>query len=454
MTLSGRSDVNGSSPLARGTRWGWDPGLAAVRFIPARAGNTAPTATSPSTSPVHPRSRGEHVQHAVVGGSIGGSSPLARGTPAVHPRRGPARRFIPARAGNTRSGTGGPMQRSVHPRSRGEHICHTTSTAAYPWFIPARAGNTPRRPRPCAPRTVHPRSRGEHPDFMRGMCTTAGSSPLARGTPPRGAPSVLGGRFIPARAGNTSDVSLYRCSGAVHPRSRGEHMASPITTPTATGSSPLARGTRDDGEGADARLRFIPARAGNTMRGSGAHRDDHGSSPLARGTHPPRPDRGPHPRFIPARAGNTSVGCSKSPKTTVHPRSRGEHDGTRRSNDQIIGSSPLARGTPRTFGNSSISRRFIPARAGNTAGHVARVRGWPVHPRSRGEHSTIPLLVASASGSSPLARGTRASRLAARRRLRFIPARAGNTSSLRPSESSTPVHPRSRGEHEDPVDHD
>ena len=74
-------------------------------------------------------------------------------------------------------------------------------------------------------------------------------------------------RFIPARAGNTLRVLLMLLSGPVHPRAGGEHSNTNVDGDTITGSSPRGRGTH---RGAGARIRqgrFIPARAGNTFAG-------------------------------------------------------------------------------------------------------------------------------------------------------------------------------------------
>ena len=51
------------------------------------------------------------------------------------------------------------------------------------------------------------------------------------------------------------------------------------------------------------------------------------------------------------------------------------------------------------------------------------------------------------SGSSPLARGTRAEQRDAGPRRRLIPARAGNTHMTDALEACVAAHPRSRGEH-------
>ena len=212
-------------------------------------------------------------------------------------------------------------------------------------FIPARAGNTNPAVSAAVPAPVHPRSRGEHRRLNAGVPSSIGSSPLARGTPHRHGRRCDGARFIPARAGNTSHRRRARSLDTVHPRSRGEHVA--------TGDT---------------------AQAGD------------GSSPLARGTHRGRRSARPGERFIPARAGNTSTSGRAPPSTTVHPRSRGEHEGHRRGIPVRSGSSPLARGTRLPRAHERPSPRFIPARAGNTSRRSRPPSPTAVHPRSRGEH--------------------------------------------------------------------
>ena len=213
-----------------------------------------------------------------------GSSPLARGTPGAEPPRGLVRRFIPARAGNTKHGRIYIPQSSVHPRSRGEHgggggrpsgglgsspLARGTHIALAPEravrrFIPARAGNTQRASRRASKASVHPRSRGEHRPLPSVRPSPAGSSPLARGTRGVGPGEPPGLRFIPARAGNTARLPSTARERPVHPRSRGEHRTSPRDASPTFGSSPLARGTPPDLRHGPARGRFIPARAGNT----------------------------------------------------------------------------------------------------------------------------------------------------------------------------------------------
>ena len=279
--------VAGSSPLARGTHGRGRPRVHVRRFIPARAGNTRPGPSGPRCTTVHPRSRGEHVELAVEVALVAGSSPLARGTPqpASPPRI--AYRFIPARAGNTPPAVRWTIRMTVHPRSRGEHarICshHRSESGSSPLargtrsrsaracssdrFIPARAGNTRSCSRGRTWSSVHPRSRGEHLQEHRHYYASIGSSPLARGTPVVAEANAPLRRFIPARAGNTVWRSNATASSSVHPRSRGEHYHAPTPRPASSGSSPLARGTPAHWDTATGPRRFIPARAGNTGTG-------------------------------------------------------------------------------------------------------------------------------------------------------------------------------------------
>ena len=120
------SSMSGSSPLARGTPPPRPSLLRIIRFIPARAGNTGSWSRRPGTPPVHPRSRGEHCFPIRHDETQYGSSPLARGTPYGRAADRKDLRFIPARAGNTALSHCPHSGDSVHPRSRGEHIIVST----------------------------------------------------------------------------------------------------------------------------------------------------------------------------------------------------------------------------------------------------------------------------------------------------------------------------------------
>ena len=94
--------------------------------------------------------------------------------------------------------------------------------------------------------------------------TLYGSSPLTRGTlrTQRGSPRL--GRFIPAYAGNSLSTNRTASRWAVHPRLRGELIQASTSINRQRGSSPLTRGTHLQTNYDKARLRFIPAYAGNS----------------------------------------------------------------------------------------------------------------------------------------------------------------------------------------------
>ncbi len=178
----GAGSYFGSSPRLRGTlgqrvaRYSW------MRFIPAPAGNTLSRSGRVPGWPVHPRACGEHVQTDTLVEHINGSSPRLRGTRAGAGRADAAVRFIPAPAGNTCGLSPASASATVHPRACGEHFMSgpreavrcgssprlrgtpvtTAGDVLFSRFIPAPAGNTAshRAARPC--RSVHPRACGEH----------------------------------------------------------------------------------------------------------------------------------------------------------------------------------------------------------------------------------------------------------------------------------------------------
>ncbi len=239
--------------------------------------------TMPPT--VHPRGCGEHVAPVAMPSNFVGSSPRVRGT-----------------------------------------LGHVLKCAFVPRFIPAGAGNTPSRSRPATPLTVHPRGCGEHNQRRALIKMSDGSSPRVRGTPTNRAVGQGNERFIPAGAGNTAGSPLEPRRAAVHPRGCGEHvdsismriltgrfipagagntMRSSASRAASIGSSPRVRGTR--------RLsRSTPAARAVHPRGCGEHHNvlDFdlrfiGSSPRVRGTQPSSLRSRARIRFIPAGAGNT-----------------------------------------------------------------------------------------------------------------------------------------------------
>ena len=159
--------LDGSSPLARGTQDLDRLGYVADRFTPAYAGNSFLEPFQRSVVSVHPRLRGELAQSLEQLPPLIGSSPLTRGTLTGNSAKNQKVRFIPAYAGNS--------------------LCHVT---------------------PSDFSAVHPRLRGEL--FYGGAMSFGrnGSSPLTRGTLFRARLIVRSWRFIPAYAGNSCGMFL------------------------------------------------------------------------------------------------------------------------------------------------------------------------------------------------------------------------------------------------------
>ncbi len=216
------SQEDGSSPQARGTLIGETYIASQRRFIPAGAGNACQISFRMKNSTVHPRRRGERILVMFLKNGGFGSSPQARGTRYGSRIAGARTRFIPAGAGNASEGRRESRRGTVHPRRRGERpgsiVDRNVDAGSSPQargtlakgdvsleegrFIPAGAGNAARACRGYATASVHPRRRGERTIAERLISSAAGSSPQARGTRLVAHARTREQRFIPAGAGN------------------------------------------------------------------------------------------------------------------------------------------------------------------------------------------------------------------------------------------------------------
>ena len=275
----------GSSPLARGLRSTRERVPRDLRIIPARAGFTGRAPSIRGAPGDHPRSRGVYGSPGPCTMGPGGSSPLARGLPYGGLATFEVTGIIPARAGFTPQEPSRGGTRLDHPRSRGVYGTrmgrHVVAKGSSPLarglpygglatfevtgIIPARAGFTRMSTDAWPQVTDHPRSRGVYARFVRLFDRARGSSPLARGLPPRDLASLTRRRIIPARAGFTLWPAGWSIRWRDHPRSRGVYAISPARDAEHSGSSPLARGLRGPVRGALPVDGIIPARAGFTL---------------------------------------------------------------------------------------------------------------------------------------------------------------------------------------------
>ncbi len=153
-----------------------------------------------------------------------------------------------------------------------------------------------------------------------------------------------------------------------------------------------------------------------------------GSSPRMRGTYHFAFLFTTPSRFIPAHAGNIGGRARPADDLPVHPRACGEHVEVHSPPSIVSGSSPRMRGTYRLSAHLAFGLRFIPAHAGNISREWSIYPGAAVHPRACGEHHVAVGFGYPAAGSSPRMRGTWIDLRQGVRRVRFIPAHAGNMS--------------------------
>ena len=170
-----------------------------------------------------------------------------------------------------------------------------------------------------------------------------------------------------------------------------------------------------------------PRSRGEHIRAYQAEGWQFGSSPLTRGARGRR--WSPHQRrgIIPAHAGSTHRRVLRRRFSRDHPRSRGEHGHNEQPSHHRVGSSPLTRGAPIANKHGLLASGIIPAHAGSTASNLTSSTSSPDHPRSRGEHGSGMPAPCGMTGSSPLTRGALAGGTRGRRGAGIIPAHAGST---------------------------
>ena len=152
-------------------------------------------------------------------------------------------------------------------------------------------------------------------------------------------------------------------------------------------------------------------------------------------------------RITPARAGTTLLLCNCDESRGDHPRSRGNHGKSGNRNKCARGSPPLAREPQATGSRRWQTMGITPARAGTTRKCFKLEVCCRDHPRSRGNHIGGRPRTSRHSGSPPLAREPRTTPQRQGNDSRITPARAGTTEPLNLSPTVIKDHPRSRGNH-------
>ena len=193
------------------------------------------------------------------------------------------------------------------------------------WIIPAYAGSTTSPAQRLRAETNHPRIRGEHEDIDERYLEMTGSSPHTRGAPPNRRRHPRSLAIIPAYAGSTREAAGTGTARWDHPRIRGEHAERHDPKGNFTGSSPHTRGALLSLFFPLTPTRIIPAYAGstNTLRAiwekSGDHPRIRGEHPWSRVSSAISTGSSPHTRGAPRAR-------TRIPHLVQdHPRIRGEH---------------------------------------------------------------------------------------------------------------------------------
>ena len=254
-------------------------------------------------------------------------------------------------------------------------------------------------------------------------------------------------RSIPAWAGETSSISRMSIPEAVYPRVGGGNARGEIGGSWFQGLSPRGRGKLGIARKCCRCRRSIPAWAGETwarilaislsgvyprVGGGNGRQPLHGTrtgglSPRGRGKRGVAAQRRDFQGSIPAWAGETRRDGQHGQHRGVYPRVGGGNERRQPAAVYPQGLSPRGRGKLGTGSHGGLTRRSIPAWAGET-GHIRPARRrWQVYPRVGGGNRRSRWSIGSLPGLSPRGRGKPAAGPALEEDERSIPAWAGET---------------------------
>ena len=338
----------------------------ARRSIPARAGETVATSNQRTAPAVYPRTGGGNCAGQPVPSSRTGLSPHGRGKHVPGGKQRPAQRSIPARAGETGSGSAAGIANRVYPRTGGGNRYTPQVVLPSPGLSPHGRGKPLPTRSICGWTRVYPRTGGGNLDGTGLPTGVRGLSPHGRGKHSANPHFVQLKRSIPARAGETEPAAHQQPLPKVYPRTGG----------------------------------------GNRVAGW------LGALGL---------------RSIPARAGETRLWSRRCRIRQVYPRTGGGNRTTCGPLSIRKGLSPHGRGKPHRVSQGQDSVRSIPARAGETRPPAAARVSIRVYPRTGGGNPVAPACPCCPGGLSPHGRGKRGTPPPNSPSSRSIPARAGET---------------------------
>ena len=475
----------GLSPPTRGNPPLWARGRICLGSIPAHAGEPEGLSSTARGKAVYPRPRGGTEGLSSTARGEGGLSPPTRGNPSKPTSRQAALRSIPAHAGEPRGRKSPRPSPQVYPRPRGgtRHLT-VESNGIYGLSpptrgnrrpnrqrgirrrsIPAHAGEPPRVEQSQAVGAVYPRPRGGTRKPPNQSRARRGLSPPTRGNLRRPVQPRFRSRSIPAHAGEPCPSYRRVVGSQVYPRPRGGTRSVCSTCQARRGLSPPTRGNPHRRARSVRQRRSIPAHAGEPPksaprparvrvyprpRGGTCSRSCSktwrmGLSPPTRGNHLRQSVRMICAGSIPAHAGEPSSERTIGGARRVYPRPRG---GTRRIMSAVKrtpGLSPPTRGNPSSETVPAAWSRSIPAHAGEPDGRIRRLVHRRVYPRPRGGTAFRRCQAGFGGGLSPPTRGNPVHDGHSHPRPRSIPAHAGEPRRDANAIPHGAVYPRPRG---------
>ena len=191
------------------------------------------------------------------------------------------------------------------------------------------------------------------------------------------------------------------------------------------GSIPARAGEPCHCRGWYRRPRVYPRACGGTNARLVIGTQINGLSPRVRGNHSGPRALGDDRGSIPARAGEPCPAPRWTRPSRVYPRACGGTTYISRDRSESVGLSPRVRGNLDLPQEHPLADGSIPARAGEPASRATRNCRPRVYPRACGGTNARLVIGTQINGLSPRVRGNRRFRKRYDRRLRSIPARAG-----------------------------
>ena len=405
-----RKSCRGLSPHLRGSRRANQSVLAGRGPIPAPAGEPCPSRPTRSSWRAYPRTCGGASDLFPLKPGIPGLSPHLRGSPITPRPCPPAGGPIPAPAGEPqqdvrqqpRQGAyprtcGGAVKRWVDPASIGGLSPHLRGSlledigrrvGGRP--IPAPAGEPRNRDGPRGYQWAYPRTCGGACAAVSRDARKKGLSPHLRGSRRRAACSRGGSWPIPAPAGEPDRCSVRSWKSWAYPRTCGGALSDAEMKLVEAGLSPHLRGSR------------VSSFSGVRVSGP-----------------------------IPAPAGEPETILQRQEELRAYPRTCGGARIAARGLRGDPGLSPHLRGSLTHAQHFAVRDGPIPAPAGepiySSISHTAR---W-AYPRTCGGAGVIRTTPWAAMGLSPRLRGSRHRRGRSGRREGPIPAPAGEPRAAR-----------------------